>query len=212
MDEIADILISIHIVAGACALGAGLVAATNKIASLSHVWHVVTGRIFFWAMLVVFLTAVPVSIISHNIFLLLVALFSFYLALSGWRYAKNRAAKPNLTDWAKSLIMLITAGAMAIYSVELLRNEGENGITLLVFAAIGTFLGINDMRGYRSGGVTGKARIANHLTTMLAASIATITAFVVVNLSFQPAFVLWLAPSIVITPVIIMMNKRVRRA
>ena len=46
---------------------------------------------------------------------------------------------------------------------------------------------------------------------MLAGSIATITAFVVVNFTFDPAFILWLAPTVVITPIILIWNIKIVR-
>ena len=82
---------------------------------------------------------------------------------------------------------------------------------MLVFAGIGAALSIGDLKTLHAGGLTGKARIARHLTMMLAGSIATITAFVVVNFTFKPAFVLWLAPTLVITPLIVVWNKKISK-
>ena len=82
---------------------------------------------------------------------------------------------------------------------------------MLVFSGIGAALSISDLKTLYAGGVTGKERIGSHLTMMLAGFIATITAFIVVNFTFKPAFVLWLAPTLVITPVIVVWNIRIRR-
>ena len=38
-------------------------------------------------MAVIFLTAIPMSIASSNVFLFLIAIFSFYLAYAGMRFA-----------------------------------------------------------------------------------------------------------------------------
>lgn len=40
----------LHVVSGFSALGAGIVAAPNKVFDRSHRWHVVTGRIFLYSM------------------------------------------------------------------------------------------------------------------------------------------------------------------
>jgi hypothetical protein len=103
------------------------------------------------------------------------------------------------------------AGVLPVYGLILLSGGNVNGYTMLVFSGIGGALSANDLRIIVSGGVTGAARIASHLTMMLAASIATITAFLVVNLSYEPAYVLWLAPTVVITPMIVVWNIRIRR-
>lgn len=211
MKTLQGILLFLHITAGYSALAASLIAALSKSFNTSHKMHVVCGRIFFWCMLAIFLTAVPISFMTRNVFLLLVAIFSFYLALSGWCYAKNRKGSALRLDWVRSIGMLIAAVAMAVYGFALLSVGDTNGYTMLVFSGIGAALGINDLRIIFSGGVTGAARIGNHLTMMLAASIATITAFLVTNIAFEPAYIVWLAPTVAITPVIIVWNAKVRR-
>lgn len=212
MELITSVLLVVHITAGFVALASGFAAALCKILELPHRWHIMSGRSFFWSMVAIFCTAVPISIITDNTFLLLIAIFSFYLAFSGWCYAKNRSGKPRVVDWVRAAGMLLSSLAMGAFGAYLLSIESGNGVTMLVFAAIGAGLSINDLRIILSGGVTGVDRIANHLTMMLAGTIAATTAFLVVNIEFHPAYVIWLAPTIVITPIIVAMNFKVRRA
>ena len=47
-------------------------------------------------MTIIFHTAIPMSMAAGNVFLFLVAIFSFYLAFSGIRFARNRAGIANL--------------------------------------------------------------------------------------------------------------------
>jgi hypothetical protein len=54
-------------------------------------------------------------------------------------------------------------------------------------------------------------RIANHLIRMMGATIAVITAFLVVNVHFDPGWVVWLAPTVVLTPLIIVWSRRARQ-
>lgn len=206
-----ELLLYLHIAAGFSALVAAFVATLTKTLNLAHKWHIYSGRIFFGGMATIFLTAVLLSIITGNMFLLLIAIFSFYLAFSGWSYAKNRRGTPQRMDWVRSFGMLFASIVMASYGAYLLLSNDSNGITMLVFSGIGAALSISDLKTLYAGGVTGKERIVRHLTMMLAGSIATITAFIVVNFTFKPAFVLWLAPTLVITPVIVVWNIRIRR-
>ncbi len=162
-------------------------------------------------MITIFLTAVPISLITGNVFLLLVGVFSVYLALSGWSYAKNRTGTPLRLDWLRTFGMLAASAVMASYGAYLLLSADTNGLTMLVFSGIGGALSMSDLKTQYAGGVTGKERISRHLTMMLAGSIATITAFVVVNFTFDPAFVLWLAPTVFITPVIVIWNIKIRK-
>lgn len=211
MTTLVSVLLALHIGSGFAALGAGLLAAGNKIFNRAHRWHVFTGRMFFVAMCMIFITAIPLSILRGNAFLMLIAIFSFYLALSGWCYARNRSGVPQGIDWARAIAMLVCSAAMATYGVWLLTAGSNGGMIMLVFGFIGGLLGVGDIRIIRAGGVQGSARIARHLTMMLAATIAAITAFLVVNLTFNPALVLWLAPTAVIVPLIIFMRRRVTR-
>ena len=77
-----QLLLVTHILAGGIAvLGAALAIFSDKGKRL----HVLSGRTFFWGMAIIFLTAIPMSIINSNVFLFLVAIFSFYLAYAGMR-------------------------------------------------------------------------------------------------------------------------------
>lgn len=204
------ILLTVHIIAGFSALTAAAVATMSKSLDAAHRWHVVSGTVFFWGMVVIFLTAIPMSIIRPHIFLFLIAILSFYFALAGWRYATNRRGRPRPLDWISASVMALAAAIMLAYGAFLLSGGKSNGITIIVLGGIGAALSIADLRAVRAGGAKGPERIAKHLTMMLAGAIATITAFVVTNFTIQPAFILWLAPTVVITPIIVVWSRRIR--
>ena len=204
------ILLIVHIIAGFTALAAAAVATISKSLDIAHRWHVYSGIVFFWGMVGVFLTAIPLAIMGRNIFLLLIAILSFYFALAGWRYGTHRRGSPRPLDWVSAGVMVLVAGIMIIFGVFLLSRGNTNGVTMIVFGAIGATLSFADLRNLRHGGARGVERIAQHLTMMLAATIATLTAFLVTNLTLQPAFIVWLAPTLVITPIIVVWNRRIR--
>jgi hypothetical protein len=200
----------VHIFAGFTALTAAAVATLTKTLDVAHRWHVYSGTVFFWGMVVIFLTAIPLALLRSNTFLFLIAILSFYFALAGWRYATYRRGSPRLLDWGSAGIMALAAGVMMIFGVFLLSQRNMNGITMIIFGGIGAALSIADLRILQQGGAKGPARIAQHLTMMLAGTIATITAFVVTNVPVQPAFIGWLTPTVVITPIIVVWNRRIR--
>ena len=195
-------LLTLHIIAGFTALISALVAIFSKVLDVAHQWHVYSGRLYFWAMFGVFVTAIPMSLLHPNLFLFLISIFSFYLALSGWRFAKNRRGTPQFIDWTKTAVMSATALVMILYGSYMLMNSNTNGITIMVFGLFGAYSGYRDFNRLRAGGLRGKARIAEHLSSMMGATIATLTAFIVTNFTFQPDFVLWLSPAALITPII----------
>ncbi len=204
------ILLIVHIIAGFIALTTAAVATMTKTLDVAHRWHVYSGTVFFWGMVVIFLTAIPLALIRPNTFLFLIAILSFYFALAGWRYATHRRGSPRPLDWVSASVMALAAGIMIIFGVFLLSRRNTNGITMMILGGIGAALSLSDIRTLHHGGAKGPQRIAQHLTMMLAGTIATITAFVVTNFTVQPAFILWLAPTVVITPIIIVWNRRIR--
>ena len=204
------ILLIVHILAGFAALTAAAVATLTKALDSAHRWHVYSGTVFFWGMVVIFLTALPLALIRPNTFLLLIAILSFYFALAGWRYATHRRGSPRPLDWVSAGVIALAAGIMIMFGVFLLSRRNTNGITMIILGGIGAALSIADLRTLQQGGAKGPERIAQHLTMMLAGTIATITAFVVTNVTVQPAFIVWLAPTVVITPIIIVWNRSIR--
>lgn len=91
-----QILLPIHILAGIVAL---LGAAVSVLSEKGKKLHVLSGKTYFWSMVVNFFTAIPMSIISRNIVLSPIAVFSFHLALAGMRFARNRKGVATTFDW-----------------------------------------------------------------------------------------------------------------
>lgn len=200
-------LLAIHIVAGFTALAGAAGAISTKTVVPSHTWHVRFGRFFFYGMLLVFLTTLPMAVIRPNIFLLLIGIFSFYLAWSGWRMAVNRSGKPQTADYAGTIIMGSAAILMIGLGSWVMATGNGNGVILIIFGAIGGGFTLKDVSQYRKGPVKGKDRISAHLTAMMGATIAAVTAFLVVNIQTDPAWIAWIAPTVVITPFIFYLNR-----
>ena len=159
----------------------------------------------------IFLTALPMSIITSNIFLFLIAFFSFYLAFAGRRFAQNRKGIASTVDWI-AVGFMITAGlGMWVLAVFYSIENNSQYITLSVFGFIAIALGYTDFKTYKQQEATGKKRIARHLTNMLAGTIAVVTAVLVVNVDMEPQWLPWVLPTLLITPVIIYWNWKVMK-
>lgn len=210
METVKNLLLILHVIAGGAAFLSSFIAAGSKMLNAPHQWHVLSGRIFYYSMVAIFLTSLPLSIMKGSMFILTIAIFSFYLAFAGWCYAKNKSGQPQRIDWARAIIMLVTAVGMVVYGIQMLLADNSQGITLLVFAGLGIGLGGADAIMSWKNLATGKNRIAQHLTMMLGATIATLTAFVVTNFKMEPAYILWLAPTVIITPLIVVWNFKIR--
>jgi len=70
-------------------------------------------------------------------------------------------------------------------------------------------LGYADLMSYKNNTATGKERISRHLTNMMGGTIAVITAVLVVNPPFEPEWIWWVLPTVLITPVIFWWNFKI---
>tara|TARA_B100000401_G_scaffold120123_1_gene78473 strand:+ start:33 stop:650 length:618 start_codon:yes stop_codon:yes gene_type:complete len=201
-----EILFPIHIASGSIALfSSALAISTEK----GKKFHVLSGKSYFWSMVLIFLTAIPMSIINSNVFLFLIAIFSFYLAFSGMRFARNRSGVPTRVDLIAVNFMFLSGAGMWILAIIFFINNDSQFITLIVFGFLALSLGYGDFRTFKNETAKGKERIAKHLTNMMGGTIAVVTAVLVVNPPTDPEWVWWILPTFLITPLIFRWNKKV---
>ena len=199
-------LLIIHILSGSIALfSAALALSIEK----GKKFHIYSGKSYFWAMVIIFLTAIPMSIITSNVSLFLIAIFSFYLAFSGMRFARNRKGVPTLIDLIAVNLMFLSGAGMWILAIIYFMNNNSQFITLIVFGFLALFLDYGDFQTFKNQTAVGKERIAKHLTNMMGGTIAVVTAVLVVNPPTNPEWVWWLLPTAVLVPVIFWWNKKV---
>ena len=200
-------LLYLHILAGLISLGIAYVLLFIK---KGNKRHKKLGLIYVYGMSTIFVTAIPLSLLGEfNPFLFVVAIFSFYLAFSGYRQGRDRNGAREQID--KVLGVFITATSILFYSmaVSLYLIEDSMWVTSVVFGSIALGMGINDFRRMK---IVERPdfydRTNLHLNLMLAGTIATTTAFIVTLNPFSIDWLNWVAPTIVGTPIIIYFSKR----
>jgi len=193
-------LLYIHVFSGTVAL---LAAAGALFSSKGKKLHVNAGRIHFFGMVGVFLTAMPMSFATGNIFLLLISVFSFYMTFSGRRFARNRSGVAAKVDWMASFLMLASGVGMWLLAVRYFIDDNTRYVVLTVFGLVALGLGLVDIRSFLGKTARGSRRISRHLTNMLGGTIAVVTAVLVVNTDMKPPWVAWILPTVLMTPVII---------
>lgn len=211
MKFLVDTLLLIHVASGAIALVTALVAISNRKGSRNHRR---VGTVFFWSMLAVGVTAVPVTFIRPNAFLFAIAIFSFYMAFAGYRRGKTKFKATNLDRYA-AFAMLATSVGMIGYGIFLAFNVSPIGWALVAFGGIGLNFSIDDIRELNKE-LEHHEKVMRHLQHMLGGTIATITAVLVQQVTplIPDALgqtILWLAPTVIITPLIFIWSSRIAK-
>lgn len=211
MEQLTRVLLTLHVAAGSLALLAAIFAITFRKGARKHNF---AGKTYFWSMMAVAATAIPVSILRPNLMLFFVAIFSSYMAYAGWRFGRKSRyimARQPYVEWA----MLVVGIAMIFSGLIEVFTGSPMGWVLVAFGAIGLQFAVQDLRGWGKAEDFG-TRISNHLSHMLGGTIATITAVLVQQVvprldPSNPLKVLvWLAPTLVITPLIVIWAGKVR--
>ncbi len=202
MDKPTTALLILHIAAGSVAF---LAAPLAMYARKGGAWHRRAGRAYAWGMAVALSVAIPISILRPNPFLFAVALFSGYLVYSGYRalYRKrpDRGQGPAASDTAIAGAAAAIGAAMIAWALAGIAAGGVKlAPVLLVFGFILGGFGARDLVVFRRTFDPARDRqrwFFDHLTRMLAASIATYTAVAVVNLTMLPQLFVWLTPTVI---------------
>ena len=203
-----EILLPIHILAGTIALFAAAFAICSE---KGKKIHITAGKTYYWGMVGIFLTALPMSIINKEISLFLVAFFSFYLAFAGRRFAQNRTGVASRIDWIAVGLMIVTGIGMWLLAIFYFIDSNSDYIVLFFFGFISIVLGYTDYKTHKHQEATGKKRIARHLSNMLAGTIAVVTAVLVVNVDIEPQWLPWILPTVILVPVISWWNWKVMK-
>lgn len=193
----------LHISVGAIALFVGPGA---MVTIKGGKWHRFWGKIYVAAMGIVALTAFGMAYYHPNPFLGMVGVFSFYLAFSGWRILKRKRGAetlpPNALDFIAPAGAFMGGGWLLYLGSAALIARNTFGIVSLVFAVIGIFLAVTEMCGLLDPAAFRGKRIPGHIGRMGGAYIATVTAFVAVNVHFLPLALVWLLPTAIGIPLI----------
>ena len=193
----------IHITSGAIAF---VVAPIALIVHKGGANHRRWGKVFFWSMTAVAVSAVIMAPMHENLFLTLVAVFSFYLAFSGYRalYRKDfyKTHKTAFIDWFFVVVNSLFSLTLLLYGVTRLPNSF--GIISIVFGFIGCAIGFRDIVSFVRPPKDKTQWFFSHMVGMVASYIAALSAFSAVNLNFDwlPTSIQWLWPTLIGAPLL----------
>ena len=200
------VFLGVHIAAGASSfLLAPVALATAKGGRQHKRW----GMVYLWSMGVVAATALPMALYRPVLFLALVAVFSFYLAFSGYRVtrlkelARGGSAAP--IDWIAAMICFSASACLAGFGAFRPAWVQRMGIVAIVFGFIGMQAAGLEMWKFVRKPAEKMFWWYTHLGNMIGSYIAAWTAFSVVTLPriFGNHMWLWLWPTAVGVPAIV---------
>lgn len=201
-------LIYSHVAAGLTGL---LVAPLAMLTAKGSTAHRRWGKVFFWAIAWIFASTVGIMFLRPNFFLFVIAILSFYLALTGYRalYRKRpeRGDKPNWIDWAGTGVAIVAGAGFTGWGaaglVGMLNFDWPPAFFILgIVFGIGLCANaIPDLISYSRPSPDRNWWWYFHMNRMLGAYIAMVTAFVVQNVGRHlPAewqWVAWVTPGII---------------
>jgi uncharacterized membrane protein len=158
----------VHIAGGSVGLVSGTAAMVFRKGSPRHV---LAGRIFVVAMLVMAAFAAYIAFVKNQPSNVGGGIFTFYLILTAWLTARRRPGATSRFDWLVMLIPLALGTLAWLGGIRILRSgaTSENGVPVGMTFFMGTIMLLaasGDVRMLLGGGVAGTRRLARHLWRM----------------------------------------------
>jgi hypothetical protein len=203
MNLLISILLILHITGGTLALISAPIAIALRKKTPKHR---IAGRVYFYSMLLVTATALIIAGYKSNPFLFMVGVFSFYSIWDARRALEQKqlhtGQKAKWYDWAVITITLLFNVGLLYFGTRLLLAGKSFGWVAVAFGGIGITLVTRSLQRFIKRPTDPKHWLYRHVTGMMAGYIATVTAFLAVNITFLPGLVVWLSPTVIGTVVI----------
>lgn len=195
MNLLLKLMLIVHITAGFLALLVGVVPMVSKKGGRLHK---LTGLVFYWCMAAVCLTAVYLVFFKPStLFLLFIAILSFYFCFSGRRILRLKRSQNRLTRTDQlaaygalgASLVMFGLGVQAVVGWFSTGSISTFGMLYFFFAGLLFSNALYDVRLFHN---PEKARYGKmewffgHISRMCGSYIATLTAFAVVNTRYLP--------------------------
>ncbi|HEY3430657.1 MAG TPA: hypothetical protein VGK39_08280, partial [Cyclobacteriaceae bacterium] len=194
MEQTIKLLTYTHVFAGIISL---IVAPIAMVVEKGGSAHRLWGKVFFWCMTWICITAVVMSAYNWNPFLLLIAVFSYYSVFIGYRslYMKqlHKGKSVRWFDWVATVLAGLFNVGFFIWGI---MSINKDNLTFGILAAGFGYGGLMQVRSQIKNFVkppTDKHQwFYNHIGNMIGGFIASVTAFSANVLTFMPGIFQWL--------------------
>lgn len=208
----------LHIISGAVVLVAGAIAITSK---KGKYLHLKSGKIYFIAMTLVFVTGVIVASYKFNRFLFLIAFLSYYSVFCGVRILKlknlHKNQKPKWFDWfAGVLNSIANVFFVGLGTYYVFKNGLLSGGALLSigFGIGGLLISYTNLHPFVVKPTKAYHWYLSHIGNMMGGYIATFTAFlstIVTRYDLMNPFLAFALPSLIGIPLLIIWQKKTEK-
>ena len=205
MENLLNITIVLHVIAGC---GALIIGALAIILKKNTPKHKPIGKLYFWCMTIVFISSIFVSIVKGLLFLFMIGIFTYYATLIAYRALKlknlHNGQKPHIIDWLIEIIAGITFLGMVVFAILLLSNQNDGGYVAMFFGVLGVIGVYRNVKKFITGQTESMYWLKKHIGNMCGSYIGAITAFTVNQADHIPLnpIILWIGPTVIIVPII----------
>lgn len=214
MGQLVKGMLVLHVISAGIALVSGALAIAFKSNTPKHK---PVGRVYFWSMTIVFITATFISVVKQLQFLLLIGIFTYYATLIAYRALRlknlHKGQKPHLMDWGIEAIAGLTFSGMLLFAVLHYRKYGgAEAVIPFVFGVLGVWGVYRNIQTFIKGPTETMYWLKKHIGNMCGSYIGAITAFTVNQSEHIPLnpIILWLGPTAIIMPIIVFELKKVK--
>lgn len=208
------IALIIHVLAG---IGALIFGALAIILKKNTPKHKPVGRIYFYCMTTIFVTGVFLSVCKGLLFLFFIAIFTYYSTIIAYRALRlknlHNGQKPAIIDWIVEVIAGVTFVGLIIFAIiYYVQNKDINALIPFAFGTMGLLGVIKNTKSLLRRPKETMYWLKKHIGNMLGSYIGAITAFVVNQAEHipLPPIVLWLGPTAILVPIIVVELKKVK--
>ncbi|MBK6264467.1 hypothetical protein JKA74_05410 [Marivirga sp. S37H4] len=207
-----NILLITHAIAGLVTLIAGIGA---MVSPKRLKVHRPFGKIFYYTMWYVVVTAFALSLLKTNYFLFMVGILVFYTNVMGFRSLQLYKSKVISVGWKEWGVWAFTVVLLVGVHIYIIVHSGfqTDGVFMIIniFTLILTLNLLQDAKLFRAKSIERKRYLIAHIGKMGGTFIAAVTAALVQNVVTNPLWVGWLLPAAIFTPAIVFYIKQVRK-
>ena len=208
LEFIQTALVIAHVAAGTTALVVAPVAMVVRKGGKAHRrW----GLVFFWAMFVIFVSAVALLAFRPNLFLFIISVLSFYAVFSGTRSLRRKRPERGQSaawlDWFGAAVALLAGLSFILWGTLPLLGLTSSDVPLsfsilgVVFGFFLTQMAWTDLRSFVIPSQDRNWWWFYHMDRMLSGYLAAVTAFMVQNvgplLPESLEWTVWAAPGVI---------------